>query len=79
MQIRHVLLPLTTEDGGLTMINLISCFGEVEQPNSAIHILWAISPTSATALPTSTGDILSHRTTMNSLELSPRKTAENSQ
>lgn len=76
--IHHVLPALLTEDGGFTMINLISCFGEVEQPNRALHILWTISPTSATALPTSIGDTLSHRAT-NSLELSFRKTAENSQ
>lgn len=78
MLIHHVLPALLTEDGGFTTINLISCFGEVEQPNRALHILWAISPTSATALPTSIGDTLSHRAT-NSLELSFRKTAENFQ
>lgn len=77
--IHHVLPPLITEDGGLTMINLISCNDEVEQPNPALHKLWAISPTSVTALPTSTSDTLSHRTLMNCLELSLRKTAENSQ
>lgn len=49
------------------MIHLISCFGEVEQPNPALHILWAISPTSA-ALPTSVGDTSSHWALTNSLE-----------
>lgn len=60
MLIHHVLPPLISEDGHLTVINLISRFGEVEQPNPALHILWAISPTSAAALPTSVGDTLSH-------------------
>lgn len=50
----------------------------MEQPNPTLHIFWAASPTAATALPTSVGDTLSHRAPTNSLELSFRKTAENS-
>ena len=59
MAIHRVLLPLVIEDG-LPMTNLILCFGKVEHPNYALHILWAIClpPTSVTALPTSIGDAL---------------------
>lgn len=65
------------EDGGLTMTNLILCFCKVEHPNCALHILWAINfpPTSATALPVSTGDAL-NGARISTLEKSVIKTAE---